>query len=104
MLESARLLNVRMNDGSRHFAELPETRDWHAVRAFLEHAGGVTAVKLVTDDVTEAWVDWTYRGHQFSANNQFGAWWVFVADPDCPDTVLEEMRDTLARFLNVTSR
>ena len=40
------------------------------------------------DGVTEAWIDFTFEGHAFTVNDQFGEYWFFVADPTCPDSVL----------------
>ncbi len=80
---------MRMRDGSRHFASLHETASWHALRAHVEKLEGVSDTNVVTDEVTEAWIDFRYRGHAFSANNQFGDYWFFVEDPACPFEVLE---------------
>lgn len=44
---------------------------------------------LLTDDVTETWIDFDYRGHRFSINDQLGSWWFFVEDPACPDPILD---------------
>ena len=86
--------DLRMNDGSRHFGSLPETYDtespqWHRLRAHLETLPGAALTRFVTDDVTEAWLEWTWREHAFSLNDQHGEWWFFVADPRCPDALLE---------------
>ncbi|MBK7708568.1 MAG: hypothetical protein IPJ30_23110 [Acidobacteria bacterium] len=37
------------------------------------------------------WLDFDYRGHRFSVNNQFGDYWFFVRDPKCPDEILLEV-------------
>ena len=83
------IYDMRMRDGSRHFASLPETASWHALRAHVERLEGVSDTGLITDEVTEAWVDFRYRGHAFSVNNQSGDYWFFVEDPACPGEVLE---------------
>lgn len=87
------LLRIAMADGSRHFLELPETYDveqpeWHRLHAHARALDGATVTGFVTDDVTEAWLDFTCSGHAFSVNNQHGRWWFFVHDPACPDAVL----------------
>jgi hypothetical protein len=82
-------LDIRMHDGSRHFAELPQTVSWDRLFKHIKKLSGVTDANLLTDNVTEAWIDFSYRGHQFSVNNQFGNYWLFVQDPDCPVEVLE---------------
>lgn len=90
------LMDLRMHDGSRQFAALPETYDvqhpqWWALRDRIEQLPGAKLQNLVTDNVTEAWIDFTYRGHELSLNNQFGEWWFFVKDPACPDELLREV-------------
>jgi hypothetical protein len=90
------LLDIRMADGSRHFGDLPETYDadqpqWHRLREHVGHLSGARLTGFVTDDVTEAWIDFAYRGHTFSLNNQAGEWWFFVEDPACPDDLLKHV-------------
>jgi hypothetical protein len=90
------LVDLRMNDGSRHFGALPETYDsvhpqWHRLRAHLLATPGIIETGFATDDVTEAWVDFQFQGHHFTLNNQLGEWLFFVKDPACPDDVLLEV-------------
>lgn len=80
---------MRMHDGSRHFAALPFTKSWHSLRRHIERLEGVSATSIITDEVTEAWIDFSYRGQEFSVNNQFGEYWLFVKDPACPEEDLE---------------
>lgn len=82
------LFNLTMKDGSRHFGDLPQTALWHDLRDHIENLGDATITDFVTDNVTEAWIDFTYRGHRFSVNDQYGDYWFFVADPKCPDDIL----------------
>ena len=83
------LLNVVMNDGSRRFGELPQTVLWYGLRDHIERLDGAEVTNFITDNVTEAWIDFSYRGYRFSVNDQFGDYWFFVDDPKCPDKVLE---------------
>ena len=85
----AKLLHIIMNDGSRHFGELPRSISWYELRDHLRQLKGVVITQFLTDDVTEAWIDFSYRGHEFSVNDQLGAYWFFVSDPNCPDESLE---------------
>ena len=80
-----------MNDGSRKFAELPQTRLWRDLHDHLLALRGAVVTGILTDDVTEAWIDFTYRGHTFTINNQFGDYWFFVNDVTCPDEILAEV-------------
>ena len=86
---AAKLLNMIMNDGSRHFGDLPESVDWHQLRDHIERLEGVRVTNFVTDNVTEVWIDFDYRGHRFSVNNQFGSYWFFVDNPACSEEILE---------------
>jgi hypothetical protein len=100
-----RLIDMRMHDGSRHFAGLPETYDvaspqWYALRDHVAQLAGASLRGFVTDDVTEAWIDFEFRGQKFSLNNQHGEWWFFVDDPSCPDPVLHEVLDHFERLLD----
>jgi len=96
--------DVRMHDGSRHFASLPETYDvdhpqWHRLRAHVKTLPGAKLTCFLTDDITEAWIDFRYERHRFTMNNQCNEWWLFVTDPSCPDHVLEVIVAHLERYL-----
>ena len=85
------LLNMTMNDGSRHFAALPESKSWYELRDCIAALPGAQVTDFITDRVVEAWIDFTYRGHRFSAKNQFGEFWFFVQDPACREEILDEV-------------
>jgi hypothetical protein len=93
------LYNIIMHDGSRHFGDLPQTALWYDVRDHVVRLPGATLTGFVTDDVTEAWIDFTYRDRAFSINDQFGDYWFFVNDPACPAEILQEVLDHFARLL-----
>ncbi len=88
---ATRFMDHRMNDGSRHFADLPQTKLWYDVRDHVNNLPGAVLQSFLTDDVTEAWIDFTYRSHHFSINDQNGDYWFFVQDPNCPDEILKEV-------------
>lgn len=88
-----RLLMMIMHDGSRHFGSVPQVADWYAVRDHVSRLPGAQLTGFVTDHVTEAWIDFSYAGHRFSINDQFGDYWFFVDDPTCPDAILQQMLD-----------
>ncbi len=94
------LYDLIMPDGSRHFGDLPQTMLWYAVRDHVEQLPGATLTGFVTDDVTEAWIDFSYQGHAFSINDQLGDYWFFVNDPACPDSLLRDVLDHFAQVLN----
>ena len=104
-----RVFDQRMNDGSRHFASLPEDYDphtpqWDRIREHVAKLEGATLTSFVTDRVTEAWIDFTFHEHAFSMNNQQAQWWFFVEDPTCPDTLLERVLDHFAGLLGGGAR
>ena len=85
------LFDIRAHDGSRHFADLPESRSWSALQRHLRKLPGVAITNVISDGFTEVWIDFTLEGHEFSINNQFGEYWFFVRDPGCKDQVLESV-------------
>jgi hypothetical protein len=85
------LLNFIAHNGSRQFGELPQTFLWYELRDHIGGLDGAVVTDFVTDDITEAWIDFTYHGYRFSVNDQFGDYWFFVDGPHCPDEVLESV-------------
>ena len=85
------LLNFIANDGSRQFGEVPQTVLWYELRDHLEKLDGAAITDFITDHVTQAWIDFTYRGYKFSVNDQFGDYWFFVDEPSCPDDILKSI-------------
>jgi len=86
---AADLLNIIMKDGSRHFGELPQSIFWQQLRDHIESLDGAKLTDFVTDNITEAWIDFSYGAHHFSVNDQFGEYWFFVDNPACSDEILE---------------
>jgi hypothetical protein len=78
-------------DGSRQFLALPESCAWSDLRTHLSALEGVALGEYLTDGITQAWIDFTYRGYRFTINNQFGKYWFFVDDPVCPADLLIEL-------------
>src|SRR3954469_5348724 len=85
---SEELLNIIIADGSRHFGELPQSASWYKLRRHIRRLNGVTETNILTDHVTEAWINFSFQGYPFSINNQFGDYWFFVNDRNCPDETL----------------
>lgn len=80
-----------MNDGSRNFAELPESASFDNLHEHTQAFANAQVTGYLTDWVMEVWLDFKYRGHKFSINNQLGEYWFFVDNPDCPDEILIEV-------------
>lgn len=99
----AQLYSMIMNDGSRHFGGLPQTKLWYEVRDHTEKLAGAKLTGFITDHVTEAWIDFEYREHTFSINDQYGEYWFFVADPACPDEILAQVLAHYGSLLEVNN-
>ena len=99
---SMQLLNDLMGDGSRNFILLPvgKTPSLHMLLRVLSLWGAVPTAYIPT--FAESWIDFRYQGHQFSINDQYGDYWFFVRDPQCPDVILEKVVRHFAKLLDVT--
>jgi hypothetical protein len=87
------LFDLKMNNGSRHFVDMPEVVFFDEVADHVEELEGTEITEFITDGVLEMWLDFTFRGHKFSVNNQFSDYWFFVEDANCPDEILLEVAD-----------
>ena len=103
ILVSTPLLNSPMHDGSRQFAELPGACSWDGLRRHIERLPGATVTDYLTDNVTEMWLDFSFRGHAFTVNNPYGDFWFLVRDPTCPDDVLVAVIDHCVPLLLLQS-
>ena len=90
-MKSDKLFDIRMNDGSHNFADLPESVFFDKLCEHAEAFKNAQVTEFITDWVTEVWLDFEYHGHKFSINNQHGEYWFFVDDPNCPDEILMEV-------------
>lgn len=94
--EDMQLLGEKTQGGSRHFLLLsvgkvsPLRMLW---RVFTLRGAYPTAY---VPSLAESWIEFRFRGHQFSINDQFGDYWFFVEDPQCPDAVLEAVAQHFA--------
>ena len=93
------LLETKMNDGSRHFVDMPETVFFDEFCEHVEKLEGAEITEFLTDGVVEMWLDFEFQGHKFSVNNQLGDYWFFVEDPDCPEEILLEIIEHFRQLL-----
>lgn len=84
-------LESLMNDGSRHFVDMPEVVFFDEFCEHTEKLEEAEITEFVTDGVVEMWLDFEFRGHKFSVNNQLGDYLFFVEDPECPEEILLEI-------------
>ena len=94
MLRRRDLLDFRMADGSRHFAEVP-WRPPLALKQRLLDTPGVTVTDYISSTV-ETWIHFQYGGYAFSAHNPLNDFWLFVLDPTCPEPILRKVLAMLA--------
>lgn len=86
-MDQLTLLNDRMHDGSRNFILLPETVSPFRVLLHVFVLFGAFPTAYVPS-LAESWIDFRYKGHKLGINNQYGDFWFFVQDPNCPEEVL----------------
>jgi hypothetical protein len=85
MAHSVRLFDIRMADGSRHFAEIPMRIPPSMLRRRLDAAAGVRATQFLAAGL-EAWIDFDFHCDSFAMHNPCGDYWLFVENPPVPTT------------------
>lgn len=94
-----KLFDFRMKDGSRNFADLPETVFFDELRKIVNKLAGAKETGFVTDWFSEVWLDFEYRGEKFAINSQMGDYWFIVENPDCPGEILLAVVEHFQKFL-----
>ena len=93
------LTRTIMHDGSRCFLSLRPQADWYAVRDHVSRLAGAELTGFLTDEITEAWIDFSYSGYEFNINDAPGDYWFFVGDAECPDATLRIVATHFAELL-----
>jgi len=97
--ESEKLFDIRTPRGSRHFADILDGNcGWNTTRNRLAAHPGVNVTGYLTDRVTQAITDFTYRGHEFTIDTHFGDLLLFVADPECPNDILVDVMRIVRQY------
>lgn len=88
-----------MNDGSRNFILLPvgSTPPIRLLPRVFTLLGAYPT--LYVPSFSESWIDFRYKKHKFSINNQYGDFWFFVKDPNCPEEILIKVAKHFAGLL-----
>ena len=81
-----------MND--EFFHSIPESDDLQKIVQIIRALPTVKIDKILSDKVTEIWLDFHFQDHQFSINNQMGEYWFFCLE-DCPLDVRESLLKSL---------
>ncbi len=84
-----------MNDRSILIAEITGSLGWEALLLHLELHPGLTIVRTDTDDVTEQWIDFTFRGGRFTIHQEPGSHSIFRNDPDGSPEITRAILDHL---------
>ncbi|MEO7326188.1 MAG: hypothetical protein ABIW82_15285 [Dokdonella sp.] len=98
-VRSVELLDERMHDGSRHFALLPQTQSPLRLLFSVFTLVGAIPRGYLPGLIAGSWLDFRYKGYKFSVNHQYGDFWFFVDDPDCPDSLLTKVASHFAKLL-----
>jgi hypothetical protein len=93
------LTDFRMADGSRHFGSFKMSVDWVRVRNHVNRLAGAELTGVLTDHVTEAWIDFQYQDHAFTIHTVLDEYWFFVNDSECPISVLQAVTCHFAKLL-----
>lgn len=93
------MLEIKMNDGSRHFADMPGVVFFDDFYDHTEELDGAEITEFLVDGVVEMRLDFDFRGHKFSVKNQFGDYLFFVQNPNCPDEILLEVINHFRKLL-----
>ena len=92
-----KIFDLRMSDGSRSFADLPEVVSFAGLHNIAENLEGARITGFL-DAAIEVWLDFDYRGERFSINNQNGEYWFFVENHNCVDEILLEVINHFESF------
>lgn len=94
------LLKKKLNDGARHFVDLPV--EFAFFDEFYEHTEKLADAEItefLTDGIVGMWLEFDFRGHHFSVNNQYTDYWFLVEDANCPEEILMEVIDHFRRLI-----
>lgn len=97
-----RLIDRRSEDGSRHFASLPKSCTWHALRNQILLLPGSQVLNFVVEGAAEAWMEFAYRDQRFRVSDGNGKYCFSVCDPQCPDLRLYQVASHCENLLGRT--
>jgi hypothetical protein len=77
-----------MNNG---FCKFPQTRLGCEIRERLVELPGVAVTDAIDAPIAGSWIEFTFRGHSFTINEESEEFVFYVEDGDCPAAVLAEV-------------
>ena len=83
-----KLIDLRTDDGSRHFTRLPKTASVEDLRDHLAAMEGVGIGELVANGTAQPHLEFLYRDHRFWIRFDREYFHFFVRDPQCSDVHL----------------
>jgi hypothetical protein len=94
-----KLINDKMHDGSRNFILLPvgSTAPVRLLLRVMTLWGAFPTAYI--PGFSESWIDFRYKKYKFSINNQYGDFWFFVEQSNCPEEILIEIANHFAGVL-----
>jgi hypothetical protein len=93
-----KLLDIRQNDGSRNFFDLPTSVTWDDLIGHLNQLEQLTIEKFLPSPVLGSWLVFSFNGYKFSVNDQMGKYWFFVENTSCPEEILFQLAEHLLVF------
>jgi hypothetical protein len=94
-----RLIDKRMQDGSRHFASLPKEANWSVVGNHVLLLPDAELINFIGEGSARAWLDFRFRRHRFLIDVCDERFRLFVDDPQCPDLILYQVGYHFERLL-----
>jgi len=88
-----------LSDQARHFVDFPEVIFFDEFRDHVEALDGAEIKEFEMDGVFEMWIEFTFQGNVFFANNRLGDYWFFVENPECPEGILLKIVDHFRKLL-----
>ncbi len=87
-----------MRDGSLLFAEIYGDLSWEALRTHLERIDQLMIMRIVTDEITEQWIDFYYYGQHFTVHQTSGSHYLFAQDAGCPESMIAGISSHLLKL------
>jgi len=83
-----KLIDLRTDDGSRHFTRLPKAASVEDLRVHLAAMEGVEIGESASNGTAQPHLEFSYRDHQFRIRFDRDHFDFFVHDPQCSDVHL----------------
>ena len=99
VVDTMKLIDIRARDGSRHFAVLPHTAAWEAVRDHAPRLPEARVINFIDERIAQPWLDFTFQGHHFVIHCRHNEIHLTVRDPLCSDLILFQVASHFGELL-----